>query len=85
MSERTLPNTESNRPIAVEIRDGYIWVTVKNGHILAAPLNWYDRLERATPEQRSNFQLGSFSILWPELEDGIDMEALLVGSPQPSS
>jgi hypothetical protein len=69
----------------MEVHDGYIWVKVKDGRIVAAPLNWYDWLERATPEQRSNYQPGSFSILWPELEDGIDMEALLVGSPQPSS
>ncbi len=73
---------ENNRPTALQIRDGYIWVTVKDGRIVAAPLNWYDWLDRATPEQRSNFQLGSFSILWPELEDGIDMEALLVGAPE---
>ncbi len=66
MSEETQPYTESNRPVAVEIRDGYIWVTVKDSRIVAAPLRWYDWLERATPEQRSNYQLGSFSILWPE-------------------
>lgn len=71
---------ENNRPIALEIHDSYVWITVRDGRILAAPLSWYDWLERATPEQRSTFQLGTFSILWPELEDGIDMEALLVGA-----
>jgi hypothetical protein len=78
-------NHENNRPIALEILNGYVWITVRDGRILAAPLNWYDWLERATHEQRSNFQLGSFSVLWPELEDGIDMEALLVGAPQPNT
>ncbi|MDX1991823.1 MAG: DUF2442 domain-containing protein [bacterium] len=70
---------EQNRPVALQIRDGYIWVTVKDGRIVAAPLHWFDWLEQATVEQQANFRLGSFSIVWPELEDGIDMEALLLG------
>jgi hypothetical protein len=77
--------SEGNRPVALEIRDGYIWVTVKDGRIVAAPLNWFDWLEKATPEQQTKFQLGSFSIVWPDLDDGIDMEALLIGEPHESN
>jgi hypothetical protein len=73
---------ERNKPVDLKIRDGYIWVTVKDGRIVAAPLHWYDWLEHATPEQQAKFQLGSFSIVWPDLEDGIDMEALLIGAPE---
>jgi hypothetical protein len=73
---------ERNRPVSLEIHDNYIWVTVKDGRIVAAPLHWFDWLEAATPEQRAKYQLGSFSIVWHELEDGIDMEALLIGVSQ---
>lgn len=71
---------ERNKPISLEIRDGYVWVTVKDGRIVAAPLHWYEWLERASPEEQAEFQLGSFSVVWPDLGDGIDMEALLVGT-----
>jgi Protein of unknown function (DUF2442) len=73
--------SENNRPTAVVIGDGYIWVTVKDGRIVAAPLHWFDWLEHAMPEQQAKYRLGSFSIVWDDLEDGIDMEALLVSIP----
>lgn len=72
---------EQNRPVALEIHDGYVWITVQDGRILAAPLHWFEWLEQATPEQRARYHLGSFSIIWEELGDGIDMEALLMGVP----
>jgi hypothetical protein len=74
--------TNPYHPVKFEIKDDYIWITLQDGRIVAAPLNWYDWLEQATPAQQAQYQLGSFSIVFPELEDGIDVEALLIGAPQ---
>lgn len=71
--------SKRNRPIDVKIRDGYVWITLMDGRIVGVPLHWYDWLEHATLEQQSKYRLGSFSIVWDDLEDGIDIEALLVG------
>jgi hypothetical protein len=81
MKTDTLPN----KPIDFAIQDGYIWITLQDKRIVAAPLSWYDWLERASPEQQQRYQLGSFSIVFPELEDGIDVEALLMGAVQAHS
>jgi hypothetical protein len=73
--------SERNRPIDVKIRDGYIWITVTDGHIVGVPLHWYDWLQNATSEQQANYRLGSFSIVWDDLEDGIDIKMLLIDMP----
>ena len=71
--------TEKNFPVDLEIRDEYIWITLKDGRIVAAPLHWYSWLENATPEQQANYDLGPFSITWDDLGEGFDMEAILIG------
>lgn len=65
-----------NQPQSLEFRDGYIWVTVQDGRILAVPLNRFSWLESATDNQRAQYKLYPFSILWPELGDGFSMEML---------
>ncbi len=43
----------------------------------ALPFAW---LEKATPEQQRNYQANPISLYWPDLEDGIDVEALITGN-----
>ena len=71
---------ERNHPAAVEIRDYHIFITLNDGRILGLPLGWYPWLAAATPEQQANVEIGLFSIDWPDLEEGIDMAAMLTGT-----
>jgi len=72
--------TLNNRPVSLNIRDGMIWVTLHDKRVIAAPLNWFPWLADAAPEQQKNFELHPLSIYWPDLDDGLDIEALLTGN-----
>jgi hypothetical protein len=65
----------------VVFRDEMIWITLADGRVIGAPLARYPWLEAATEEQRSDYCIGAFSILWAALEDGIDIEGLLSSAP----
>lgn len=69
------------RPVSVAFRDEMIWITLADGRVVGAPLARYSWLESATEEQRNDYRIGAFSILWETLEDGIDIEGLLSSTP----
>ena len=64
---------------SVSIHDGMIWVTLTDRRVIGMPLDFFHWLERATPEQQARYEISPISIYWPDLEDGIDMEALILG------
>lgn len=69
-----------NHPAALDIREGMVWVTLKDKRVIGAPLGWFPWLAQATPQQQMNFELHAFSLYWPDLDDGLDIEALLTGN-----
>ena len=69
------------RAVAVSFRDEMVWITLADGRVIGAPLARYPWLEAATDEQRADYRIGAFSILWEALEDGIDIEGLLSSAP----
>jgi hypothetical protein len=64
---------------SVSIHDGMIWVTLTDRRVIGMPLDFFPWLEKATTEQQARYEISPISIYWPDLEDGIDMEALIVG------
>jgi len=71
---------ERDHAVAVDIRDDHVWVTLKYQRIVGMPLSFFPWLESATPEQRAHYQIYPFTVYWPDLEDGIDVEALITGN-----
>ncbi|MBN1966574.1 MAG: DUF2442 domain-containing protein [Anaerolineae bacterium] len=69
----------ADRPIAVEIRDGAVWVTLADGRVIGNPLDWHPWLADATPAQQANYELCPFSVDWPDLDEGLDIEGMLRG------
>jgi hypothetical protein len=72
--------TDRNHPVALNFRDGMVWVTLKDQRVIGAPLDWFPWLAQAAPDQQMNFELHAFSVYWPDLDDGLDIEALLTGN-----
>jgi hypothetical protein len=66
---------------AVDFRDEKVWITLADGRVIGAPISRYPWLASATEEQRSDYRIGAFSVLWETLEDGIDIEGLLSAAP----
>jgi hypothetical protein len=72
-------NHDTDRPVAVVIRDNKVWVTLADGRIIANPLEWHPWLRDASPEQQANVELNVFSVDWPDLDEGLDIEGMLRG------
>ncbi|MCL4859368.1 MAG: DUF2442 domain-containing protein [Caldilineaceae bacterium] len=71
------------RPKAVQVlvTDDTLTVDLEDGRTIAVPIVWYPRLAYGTTEERANFRLagGGYGIHWPDLDEDIGVEGLLLG------
>jgi hypothetical protein len=76
---------EGKIPVSLEFRDGLLLVTLKDGRVIGTPLEWYPRLNNATPEQLENYELWAFGIHWEELDEDLSIDGMLQGiRPKPA-
>jgi hypothetical protein len=43
------------------------------------------RFLRATPAEREHFEIGRFGVYWPEIDEDIELAALLLGAKAPGA
>ncbi len=62
-------------------------VYLVDGRQLHAPLSWFPRLVLGTPAERNHYIVrdNGQAIHWPELDEDIDLEGLLVAGPSTES
>jgi hypothetical protein len=62
-------------------------VDFSDGRTISVPLAWFPRLVHATQRERTNWRLigGGHGIHWPELDEDISAEGLLIGKPSGES
>ena len=75
----------NNQVIAVEFRDGMVWMTLADGRVIGNPLEWHCWLKDATNSQRANVEFHELSAYWPDLDDGLDVEEMVKGIPPRAS
>jgi hypothetical protein len=76
---------EAEMPIGVEISDGMLRVLLKDGRLIATPLDWYPAFRDATMEQLNNVELGASGIYWPDLDEDLSVAGMLRGNRAPES
>lgn len=56
-------------------------VLLSDGREIRMPLEWSDRLRKATPKQRKEWRLigGGVGIHWPDIDEDIMVDSLLRG------
>ena len=59
--------------------DTHVIVDMADGRNLGLPLYFFPWLQNATDSQRGNYQLNYYTVDWEELDEGIDMVAMLTG------
>jgi hypothetical protein len=71
----------------ISISEDELSVLLADGRRISVPLVWFPRLLRATPAQRSNYQLlgEGQGIHWPELDEDLSVAGLLRGTPSVST
>ncbi|MCL6642174.1 MAG: DUF2442 domain-containing protein [Candidatus Bipolaricaulota bacterium] len=78
------------QPVAIQdvrVTDDALIVELSDGRIVSVPLAWYPRLLHGTPQERRNWQLigKGEGIHWPDLDEDISVENLLLGKPSGES
>lgn len=60
-------------------------VELKDGRRISVPLDWYPRLQSATPEQRAVWEPcgAGHGIHWPLIDEDLSVEGLLRGARAP--
>ena len=76
---------EAMEPVQAVCTDTDLVVTLANGQQVLTPLWWYPRLFRATPEQRAKYELSPFGVHWPDIDEDLSIEGMLVGSKAPGA
>ena len=71
---------EEERPVAVDIRNNRLHVTLQDGRMIATPIDWYPRLAEASPEQQANYEFGLSGIHWPEIDEDLSVAGMLRGN-----
>jgi hypothetical protein len=75
------------RIVNVTITDDTLAVDLEDGRTIAVPIGWYPRLAQGTPDERGNFLVSSagYGIHWPDLDEDIGVEGLLLGKKSAES
>ena len=81
MSTSTLAS--SPRAVSAEITDDTLTISLADGRVVSVPISWYPRLSNALPEHREVWEFigGGHGIHWPELDEDISVENVLLGQP----
>ncbi len=82
----SLPRNDP-RAKEVSVTEDELCVLLDDGRRVSAPLAWFPRLLRATPAERSNYELlgDGQGIHWPDVDEDLSVAGLLRGAPSRSS
>lgn len=66
---------------AVEFDDAMMRVIFTDGRVLGVPLVWFPILQKATPAQRAQYEIGGggISLHWPKLDEDLSIAGLMAG------
>jgi Protein of unknown function (DUF2442) len=67
------------RPQSVEFAASELVVTLRDGRKIATPLDWYPRLQQASAQQRTNFELMPMGVHWPDIDEALGVAGMLEG------
>ncbi len=68
--------------VSATVTDDMLSVDLSDGRRISAPITWYPRLANGSRSERANWRLigRGTGIHWPDLDEDISVEGLLIGS-----
>ncbi|MCY4465777.1 MAG: DUF2442 domain-containing protein [Chloroflexi bacterium] len=78
MQEPVIHETR-NEARGVRFTDTHVMVDLADGRIIGVPLSFFPLLESATDDEKRNYRLYGLSIYWDDIDDGIDLTAMISG------
>ncbi len=72
---------------SVNFDEDMMHVLLTDGRCLSVPIAWFPLLRKASPEQRTKYEIGSggTSLHWPELDEDLSVSGLMAGADLQSS
>jgi hypothetical protein len=69
------------RMVKATVTDDTLSVDLEDGRSILVPIGWYPRLVHGTPTERANIEIAGagFGLHWPDLDEDIGVEGLLLG------
>ena len=69
------------RAVHVTVTDDSLSVDLEDGRTIVVPIGWFPRLAYGTASERANVQIAGagFGLHWPDLDEDIGVEGLLLG------
>ena len=64
---------------AVRFTDKRAMILLADGRLIGVPIGWFPLLQGATVQQRQNYISYGSSVYWEDIDDGIDITAMLTG------
>jgi len=79
--------TADARAQSITITDDTLAVDLTDGRTISVPLVWYPRLMHGSEEERKNWRFigDNEGVHWPDLDEDISIENLLIGKPSGES
>ena len=67
---------------SVSFDEEMMHVTLTDGRRISAPIIWFPLLVKATPDQRTKYEIGGggTSLHWPELDEDLSVAGLMAGA-----
>ena len=62
-----------------QVTDDSLVVDLVDGRTISVPIVWFPRLAYGSPTERSNLLLSKDGIHWPDLDEDIHVQTLLLG------
>lgn len=71
----------------VTITEDTLSVDLEDGRTVSVPIGWYPRLAHGTTGELAHFEIsgGGYGIHWPDLDEDIAVEGLLLGKQSTES
>ena len=79
--------TEAAAAKHVKVTEHALVVELRDGRSVSVPIDWYPRLAEGRPSERRRWELigPGIGIHWPDLDEDISVEGLLLGLPSGES
>ncbi len=77
------PNIQIDFTIqSFSVNQDFLTAKINDGRVISIPINWFERLRKASIEQLQNFEVSpsGYGIHWPEIDEDISIRSFL--SPQ---
>jgi hypothetical protein len=86
-TDSALVLTARPRAIHVTVTDDTVTVDLEDGRTIAVPIGWFPRLAYGTATERAHVQIAGagFGVHWPDLDEDIGVEGLLLGKKSAES